>query len=370
QLIGGGGYRRGSDGGQWVSYPPGSDTFREFCKAKAVVGGKWGIYVEFASRQFRGPTIAEGEEYFYVLADLKVEKRDGGIDELISSEYFGGNVQSDLSESFLCYQSQLEYGFSLPLTNLAKGIMNTIGECPVQLNGNMWEVARLVQGIWLGIKEEKSELKKVNVELEKELARSRADALKDVKQLKASHAVVIGQLRVETKVNLDEMVEERDRLGYHLMLKVYSEEEVDAIKADIYAEVEDEEEAEVVRIVDGLDGISRQTVLDNQRDNVKLPEGGSEKAVREMSLRINDLESGLARERETYKALLSAQTELQGYVQKGNANLRECQHKLDTAFIREKVLEGEIKAKESLVKKKEELLKDFPAREELNVEIG
>ncbi|KAF6164979.1 hypothetical protein GIB67_005348 [Kingdonia uniflora] len=33
-----------------------------------------------------------------------------------------------------------EYGLSLHLTNLVKGIMNAIGACPVQLNGNMWEV--------------------------------------------------------------------------------------------------------------------------------------------------------------------------------------------------------------------------------------
>ncbi|KAF6173307.1 hypothetical protein GIB67_027002 [Kingdonia uniflora] len=33
--------------------------------------------------------------------------------------------------------------------------------------------------------------------------------------------------------------------------------------------------------------------------------------IREMSLKLNDLESGLARERETSKALLSAQAELQ-----------------------------------------------------------
>ncbi|KAF6135792.1 hypothetical protein GIB67_028648 [Kingdonia uniflora] len=212
-------------------------------------------------------------------------------------------------------------------------------------------VAHLIKGIWLGIAEEKSELKKANVKLEKELARSWADALKEVRQLKASHAVAIG-------------------LGRHLILKGYSEEEVDAIKVDTYVEVEDKEEAEAVGIADDLDGISRQTVLDNQGDDINVPEGGSEKTVSEMSLKINDLESGLARERETFNALLSAQAELQGHVQKGNANLRECQHKLDTALIREKVLEGEIKAKESLLKRKGELLKDMPAREELNAEIG
>ncbi|KAF6165590.1 hypothetical protein GIB67_021860, partial [Kingdonia uniflora] len=171
-------------------------------------------------------------------------------------------------------------------------------------------VARLVKGIWLGIEEEKSELKKENIKLENELAKTRAATLKEVKQLKASHAVTIGQLQVETKANLDEMVEERDRLGHHLMLKGYSKEEVNVIKVDTYVEEEDEEEAEALGIVDNLDGVSRQMMLDNQGDDVELPEGGSEKAVRKTSLRINNLEAGLARERGTSKALLSAQVEL------------------------------------------------------------
>ncbi|KAF6136547.1 hypothetical protein GIB67_016003 [Kingdonia uniflora] len=129
-------------------------------------------------------------------------------------------------------------------------------------------VAYLIKGIWLSIEEERSELKKVNVELEKELARSRTDASKEVRQLKASHAMAIGKLQVETKANLDEMVEECDRLGHHLMLKGYSEEEVVAIKVDTYVEEEDEEEADALRIVDGLDGVSRQMVLNNQGDDV------------------------------------------------------------------------------------------------------
>ncbi|KAF6173617.1 hypothetical protein GIB67_022976, partial [Kingdonia uniflora] len=215
------------------------------------------------------------------------------------------------------------------------------------------EVARFVKGIWLGIEEEKSKTKKAKCKLEKELAQAKTEAMKGVRQLKAFHIMAIGKLKVKAKANLDEMVEEHDRLGRHLMLKGYSEEEVDAIKADTYAEDGDDEEVEAVGVVDGLDGISRQTVLDNQGDDVEFPEGGSEKVVRETSLRINDLESGLAREKETFKALMSAQADLQRHVQKGNANLRECQHKLDASLIREKVLEGEINAKESLVKRKE-----------------
>ncbi|KAF6150314.1 hypothetical protein GIB67_034013, partial [Kingdonia uniflora] len=126
-------------------------------------------------------------------------------------------------------------------------------------------VARLFEGIWLGIDEQESELKKAKSKLEKNLARVKTDALKEVKQLKAAHTVVISQ-------------RERSRL---------------------------------LRVVDGLDGVSPQIVLDNQGDDVELPEDVSGKVVKEMSLRINDLESGLARELETSKALLSAQAKLQ-----------------------------------------------------------
>ncbi|KAF6145704.1 hypothetical protein GIB67_010665 [Kingdonia uniflora] len=445
--------------GQLMSYPPGLDAFREFCKAKGAIGGKWGKCIEFAGRQFRGCTVAEGEEYFYLLADLEAKKRERGIDESISLEYFDGDVQNNILEGFSYYQSQLEYGLSLPLTNLAKGVINAIGACPVQMNGNMWEVitvydhlndrwerekkvrritpedvlqfyggncpqredetlldlrfrsakqsvkstverkesllddvveeetelelvlgelglsrkkrvesrskkfnsiepydeqdspqvseeidkktlptsgttisgevaqgkrmrveplggsgekaaewqsalvddlkeveerarlailqgkedtsqmiARLVKGIWLSVEEQESGLKKAKSELEKNLARAKTNALK--------------------------------KLGRHLMLKGYSQEEVDVIKADTYTE-EEEEEAEVLGAVDGLDGVSPQMVLDNQGDDAELPECGSEKVVKEMSLRINDLESGISKERETSTDLLSAQAELQ-----------------------------------------------------------
>ncbi|KAF6158361.1 hypothetical protein GIB67_022441 [Kingdonia uniflora] len=93
-------------------------------------------------RQFRGCTVAMGEEYFNLLADLVNGKRARGIKESISFEYFDGDVQTELSKCFLRYLSQLEYGLSLPLSNLVKGIMNLIGGCPVRMNGNMWKVKR------------------------------------------------------------------------------------------------------------------------------------------------------------------------------------------------------------------------------------
>ncbi|KAF6164544.1 hypothetical protein GIB67_025370 [Kingdonia uniflora] len=128
-------------------------------------------------------------------------------------------------------------------------------------------VARFVKGIWLGVEEDKSELKRMKIELERKLARAKADAVKE--------------LQAEARVNLEEMAEENDRLGYHLMLMVYSEEEVDAIKADTYIEDEEDEGMEevAVGVFDGLDDVSRQTVSNNQGDKNKLPVGENEKAA-------------------------------------------------------------------------------------------
>ncbi|KAF6143541.1 hypothetical protein GIB67_029710 [Kingdonia uniflora] len=67
-------------------------------------------------------------------------------------------------------------------------------------------VARLVKGIWLRVEEEKFELMKVKVELEKKIARAKADALKEVKKLKAlkaSYSVANGHLQAEVRVNLE-----------------------------------------------------------------------------------------------------------------------------------------------------------------------
>ncbi|KAF6171959.1 hypothetical protein GIB67_029377 [Kingdonia uniflora] len=156
-------------------------------------------------------------------------------------------------------------------------------------------VACLMRVVWLRIEEEKSELKKEKIKLENKLTQSKADVLKEMKKLnalKASHAVAIGHLQSEARVAL---------------------EEVDAIKVDTYVEKEDDEEVEevAVGVIDGLDGVSCQMVLDNQGDDADLPESDNEKALREMSLKIKDLETGFIRERETSTALLSSRTELQ-----------------------------------------------------------
>ncbi|KAF6161691.1 hypothetical protein GIB67_029135 [Kingdonia uniflora] len=253
--------------GQLISYPPGSDAFRKFCKAKAVVEGKWGNCVEFPVDSKKvvitgvKSTVERKESLLYEVTEeetvelvleglgLSRKKRaDSRSNKALpaSSTTGSGEVAKDKRRRVEPPEESGEKvveGRSASVDDL-KEVEERERLAILQGEEDTSKmVACLVKGIWLYIKEEKSELKKV-----------------------------------ETKANLDEMVEERDRLGPYLMRKGYSEEEVDAIKVDTYVEEEDEEEVEAVGIVDGLDGISCQTVFDNQGDDVELPEGGSEKA--------------------------------------------------------------------------------------------
>ncbi|KAF6142443.1 hypothetical protein GIB67_039407, partial [Kingdonia uniflora] len=278
--------------GQLVSYPLGSDAFREFCKAKAAVGGKWGNCVEFAGRDDGEPL----DLWFRTIKQSvksKVERKESLLDEV----------------------AEKETKLKLVLAGLSLSRKKRV-------DSRSNKVARLVKGIWLSIEEEKS----------------------------------------------------------------YSDEDVDAIKADTYTEKEDEEEAEAVGTVDGLDEqFNRMKEANKNREDqyvkayFKLVEvtqavsdlalqveekdaeinKGLKELVEEMQQRCNDLNKRVAQlKAEVAQAIARAKNakageRLGGHVQKGNGNLRECQHKFDAALIREKVLEGDIKAKESLVKGKE-----------------
>ncbi|KAF6139580.1 hypothetical protein GIB67_015537 [Kingdonia uniflora] len=209
--------------GQLVSYPPGSDAFREFYKAKEAVGGKWGKYVELVGMK----SIVERKESLLGKiaeeeTELKLILEELGLSRKKRVDSRSNNVRKAQS-----------------ISSMAGVDEGKRGEDTSKM------VACLIKGMWLGIEEEKSELKKAKRKLEKDLARVKTEAMKEVRQLKASHVVAIGQLQVVAKANLHEIVEELDRLGPHLILKGYSEDELDAIKADTYVEVEDEE-AEVI----------------------------------------------------------------------------------------------------------------------------
>ncbi|KAF6134664.1 hypothetical protein GIB67_002065 [Kingdonia uniflora] len=143
---------------------------------------------------------------------------------------------------------------------------------------------RLMKVICLGVEEERAELKRKKVELERNVARFKNDLLKEgkwVEALKASQVVEINSLHVEARTNLEEVVAERDRLGRHLVSKEYFEDEVDVIRSNTYVEEEEDEEIEDVAagIDNGLDGVSPQTVRDNQGDDNERPEGENEKKI-------------------------------------------------------------------------------------------
>ncbi|KAF6154260.1 hypothetical protein GIB67_024419, partial [Kingdonia uniflora] len=293
---------------QLVSYPPGSDTFKEFCIAKGAIGGKWGVKSTVERKMSLLDEVVEEEtELKLVLGELglsrkkrvesksrrvvkaqstrsmtgvdKGKRQTSGKEVRAKTPRSGSSAQPNLTTMKLAQKflkTQLKKALPASGTTVC-GEVAPGKRRMVKLLGNSGEkiVARLVKEIWPSIEEQESELKKAKNELVKNLVRAQTDALKEVKQLKVVHAVAIGQLQVETRANLDEVAEERGRLGRHLMLKGYSQEEVDAIKVDTYTE-EEEEEVEVLGFVDCLDGVSPQMVLENQRDDVEFPEGGSE----------------------------------------------------------------------------------------------
>ncbi|KAF6155906.1 hypothetical protein GIB67_039237 [Kingdonia uniflora] len=102
--------------------------------------------------------------------------------------------------------------------------------------------------------------------------------------------ICLGVMGEIAELKRKKVVAERNRLGRHLVSNGYSEDKMDAIKADTYVVKEEDEEIEdvVVGVVDGLD------------DELK-----------DMRLGIKDLEAELVKERDASTFLLSSQVELQ-----------------------------------------------------------
>ncbi|KAF6160209.1 hypothetical protein GIB67_016645 [Kingdonia uniflora] len=224
-----------------------------------------------------------------------------------------GKVTDEASTIQLC----------LPLSNLAKKIINIIGACPVQLNGNMWEVinvfqaknlvddcvafyvgSRLMKGICFRMEEEQAELKKGKVVLEKKVTHLKIELAREGKRLnsvKAAREVEINELTIEARKNLKEVVIQRDRLGCHFLKMGYSKTEVNDIMEDTYIE-ELEVEDDGAGAVRGLNGVSPQTMRKNEGDNDVNPENER----KDMYLRIKELENELAKEKDASVELESA----------------------------------------------------------------
>ncbi|KAF6159470.1 hypothetical protein GIB67_032241 [Kingdonia uniflora] len=126
--------------GSRVEYPTGSSRFRELCKAKSSINGIWGHAFESRGNFVRTCSISQGGDYLYLLPDLAKEKKYRRLEDEVSLEYIQGVVKDSRTDGFCCYLAQFDYGLTLPLSNLAKSVMNMIGACPTQLNCNFWEV--------------------------------------------------------------------------------------------------------------------------------------------------------------------------------------------------------------------------------------
>ncbi|KAF6169070.1 hypothetical protein GIB67_038567 [Kingdonia uniflora] len=252
---------------QLVSYHLNLDVFREFCKVKTSVGGRWGNFVEHVGRQFRSCIAGFGEEHFFMLAYLEKEKLDRGLDESIS---YDGNVQGVLKEGRMWNDNviwvngnYLQRDDEEPMELLCrtvkqsptskvkrkKSLLDTVAQEEAELEAVLIEVgiskkkransrrskkrrvepseligtkvtenrpgeedelktveervmfatrngeeemskivARLMKGICLGMLEKKAKLEKGKTELEKKVARLKADLAKEGKRLEVLKA--------------------------------------------------------------------------------------------------------------------------------------------------------------------------------------
>ncbi|KAF6135870.1 hypothetical protein GIB67_038942 [Kingdonia uniflora] len=126
--------------GSRVEYPTGSSRFREFCKAKSSIDGIWGHGFGYRGNFFRTCSVSQGGDCLNLLPDLAKEKKCRRLGDEVSLEYVQGVVKDSRTDGFCCYLAQFDYGLTLPLSNLAKSVMNMIGAFPAQLNCNFWEV--------------------------------------------------------------------------------------------------------------------------------------------------------------------------------------------------------------------------------------
>ncbi|KAF6147297.1 hypothetical protein GIB67_009780, partial [Kingdonia uniflora] len=126
--------------GARIEYPTGSSRFRELCKAKSSIDGISGHALGYRGNFFRTCSVSQGGDYLYLLPNLAKEKKCRHLGDEVSLEYVQGVLKDSRTDGFCCYLAKFDYGIMLPLSNLAKSVMNMIGACPAQLNYNFWEV--------------------------------------------------------------------------------------------------------------------------------------------------------------------------------------------------------------------------------------
>ncbi|KAF6156956.1 hypothetical protein GIB67_039717 [Kingdonia uniflora] len=116
--------------GSRVKYPTGFSRFREFCKAKSSIDGIWGHTFGYRGNFFRTCSVSQGGDYLYLLPDFAKRKKCRHLGDEVSLEYVQDVVKDSRTDGFYSYLAQFDYELTLPLSNLAKSVMNMIGACP------------------------------------------------------------------------------------------------------------------------------------------------------------------------------------------------------------------------------------------------
>ncbi|KAF6163147.1 hypothetical protein GIB67_025011 [Kingdonia uniflora] len=188
--------------GQLVSYPSGSDAFREIYKAKAAIGGKRGRTWNDNIIWVKGNCFQRDDEETLGLllrnvkqsVKSKVKRKESLLDKVMEEETEFKIVLKGLG---LSRKKRVDSSFARPnpvkpskiaLKYLKKRMLKALTASGTTRSDDLKEVeerarlailqgeedtskmvARLVKGIWLGIEEDKNDLRKANIELEKEL---------------------------------------------------------------------------------------------------------------------------------------------------------------------------------------------------------
>ncbi|KAF6134833.1 hypothetical protein GIB67_002234 [Kingdonia uniflora] len=255
----------------------------------------------------------------------------------------------------------LEYGFSLPLSNLDKGIMNLIGTCLVQMNGNIWEFYGVTyygasRGAYLCAKATRSRFFNLNsvgqpwndnvilvkgdylqrdaeepIELlfrtVKQRPRSqvtRKELLLDkVTQEETKLEAILEDLGISRKKRVNNQ-DEKFQKFYSARLMTgadgsknkgtdgergYSKDEEEAIRTGTYVE-EEEVKDDAAGVIDGLDGMSPRTVRDNQEDDDEHPEVETEKDAVDMTRQINEKDAEIEKGQKDLEELKENVTKL------------------------------------------------------------
>ncbi|KAF6169379.1 hypothetical protein GIB67_016549 [Kingdonia uniflora] len=270
-----------------ISYPLNFDVFREFCKAKASVGGRWGNFVELAGPQSKvmkkefllDTVIQEGTKLEAVLNKLgiNIKKRANNRSEKVQKS----QTMWLITDRAFPKKKMLKRGSTSGTTGSEDKLKVVEDSAKLAVHNGEEEMSKmaacLMKGIYLGMEEEKAELEKGKAELEKKVTCLKTEIAREEKwldSLKASQEVEISEMTAKTEKNLGEVVIQHDRLGCHLLKIRYSKTEVNDIMAETY--VEGEEDV-VVEVVDLLDGVAPQMVRDNQGDDNERPEEGNGK---------------------------------------------------------------------------------------------